>query len=593
MHPIRPSFRLRFMLPALSALSAAGIFCAGVCRGADAPGPVAEVFILAGQSNMEGQAVVDLDHPEHYNGGRGTLVDVMMRPETAWRYAHLRDGAGGDWRVRDDVMVRFRTADGVKAGGLGIGYAGYAGRHHFGPELQFGQVAGDAIEAPVLLIKTAWGGKSLFADFRPPEPGTEGGPYYRQMLDEVREALAAAPSEFPALAGHRLRLAGFVWMQGWNDMVDERARAEYAENLANLIRAVRRDLSAPDLPFVIGELGNLGADADEPILEIRRAQREAAGLPEFAGTVAFAPTAGFARSAEASPNVGHGHHWFGNAESYFLVGDALGRSMLELLGIGHRVIRDVGYGDGGSDYERERCRLDVYLPTGRAAAAPMPVVVWFHGGGLTGGDKEAFEAQLAGRFFAANGCVAVVPNYRLSPAVSFPAYVEDAAAAVGWAARHARAMGIERDGLFIGGHSAGAYLALMVGLDRRYLEAEGVSPGDLAGLIPVSGQTDSHWAVRDERGIPRTTSVVDESAPLFHARADAPPILLAVADDDLEGRAALNERLLAAMREAGHEHTELHVVDERDHGSLIWRLPDPADPLGPLIQRFIAANARQ
>ncbi|SVC19488.1 uncharacterized protein METZ01_LOCUS272342, partial [marine metagenome] len=121
-----------------------------------------QVFILAGQSNMEGQGVVDLDHPRDYNGGKGILNRVMVNPKNAGRYVHLKD-AEGKWTVRDDVFVRFRNRSGVMAGGLTIGFTGYGSqnsRHHIGPELQIGHRLGDAIEEPVLLIKTAWGGKS-------------------------------------------------------------------------------------------------------------------------------------------------------------------------------------------------------------------------------------------------------------------------------------------------------------------------------------------------------------------------------------------------------------------------------------------------
>jgi hypothetical protein len=129
-----------------------------------------KVFILAGQSNMEGQAVADLAGPD-YNEGRGTLAALMNDPAKAPRFAHLRDDQG-NWTVRDDVWVWFQREDRpLLAGPLQFGYVYYGGRHHFGPELQFGHVLGDHFENPVLLIKTAWGGKSLNRDFRPPSSG--------------------------------------------------------------------------------------------------------------------------------------------------------------------------------------------------------------------------------------------------------------------------------------------------------------------------------------------------------------------------------------------------------------------------------------
>ncbi len=292
-----------------------------------------KVFILAGQSNMEGQGVVDMDHPEYYNSGKGTLNQVMADPTKAERFAHLKD-AQGNWVARDDVWVRFKTTRELKRGPLSIGFTGYSGRHHIGPELQFGHVTGDAIDAQVLLIKTAWGGKSLFADFRPPSSGGQTGPYYEKMLEEVREALKNLDNDFPSFDDRGYEIAGFVWFQGWNDMFDDQARAEYEQNLVNLITDVRKAWGRPKLPVVIGELGNGGPDAGANMLAIRKAQAAAAARPEFEGTVTFAETTAFARPREQSPNVGHGHHWFGNAESYFLVGDAMGRAMNRLLSAG-------------------------------------------------------------------------------------------------------------------------------------------------------------------------------------------------------------------------------------------------------------------
>ena len=291
-----------------------------------------KVFLLAGQSNMEGQAVVDLDHPKYYNGGRGTLVRLMADPAKAPQFRHLKDKQGR-WVVRDDVWVWYRAGGKrLKSGKLSIGYAVYPGKHHFGPELQFGHVIGDAFEEQVLLIKTAWGGKSLYKDFRPPSSGGEVGAYYTKMIQEVREVLGNIKKHFPDYGGQGYEMAGFAWLQGWNDMCTPPAVPEYKQNLVNLIRDVRKEFDVPRLPVVIGELGNGGRNAKGNMLKIRQAQAAAAAQPEFAGTVVFVKTAEFARPAKDSPNVGHGHHWFGNAESYFLIGDAMGRAMKRLCG---------------------------------------------------------------------------------------------------------------------------------------------------------------------------------------------------------------------------------------------------------------------
>lgn len=288
-----------------------------------------QIFVMAGQSNMEGQGVVDFDHPKYYNGGRGTLNQVIRETDDPNRYAHVKD-ENDEWVVRDDVSVSFQVRDGIKRGPLSIGFTGYPGKHHIGPEFQFGHVIGDYQKDPVLIIKTAWGGKSLHQDFRPPSAIGPTGPYFEKMVSEIRQAIADLETDFPNLP-RESQLAGFVWFQGWNDMFDEQGRQEYEQNLVHLIHDVRRELKVPKLPVVIGELGNGGPKAGEKMLAIRNAQLRAAMRPEFKGSVAFVQTTDFARPAKESPNVGHGHHWFGNAESYFLIGEAMGLAMVELL----------------------------------------------------------------------------------------------------------------------------------------------------------------------------------------------------------------------------------------------------------------------
>jgi acetyl esterase/lipase len=577
-----------------------------------APAGKVKVFILAGQSNMQGQGVVDLDHPDHYNGGKGTLEQVMRNPENAWRFAHLKDDSG-KWHERDDVFIRYRTETQLKTGKLTIGFTGYEGQHHIGPELQFGHVVGDAFEEPILLIKTAWGGKSLFADFRPPsapeisidktgnndvaqsDAATQkktGGPFYQQMLAEIDEALQAAPTEFPSLKDRDFQISGFVWMQGWNDMVDAQARKSYEENLVYLIHDIRAHFDNAKLPVVIGELGNGGENAGEQMLEFRNAQRAAANRDEFRGNVAFVPTAEFARPADQSPNVGHGHHWFGNAESYYLIGDALGKSMLELLDRQHHVEKDIAYKQGADTdaYEATRCRLDLYIP---AAAKQAPTLVWFHGGGLTSNSKEKTEVTDFARYFAERGIIVVAANYRLSPQAKYPAYVEDAAAAVAWALKNIEKQGGDSRQVFVGGHSAGAYLALLVGMDERYLQKHQMHPTDIAGYIPISGQTDSHWTVRAERGIGRDEALIDESAPLFFAGKKTAPMLLIVAEHDLEGRVQLNEQLLQAMHKGGHTDVELHQIASRNHVSLVTHIAEKEDKTATLILDFISKHRQQ
>lgn len=286
-----------------------------------AVGKPIKVFILAGQSNMEGQGVVSMDHEKYYNGGKGNLEWSMEHSKSAPIMKHLKDSEG-EWVVRDDVTISFKTKDKVRKGSLTVGYTGYGGSSHIGPELQFGHVMGDFFKEPVLLIKTAWGGKSLYVDFRPPSSEGEVGPYYTKMIEELHAALAE-------LKGQEYEIVGFIWQQGWNDMCTEQAIPEYAENLVNLVKDVRKEFNVPDMPVVVGELGNGGPTKEaSPMADFRTAQREGIKLIKNA---VFVKTTHLSRPKEQSPNVGHGHHWFGNAESYFLIGDALAQGLKSLL----------------------------------------------------------------------------------------------------------------------------------------------------------------------------------------------------------------------------------------------------------------------
>ncbi len=291
---------------------------------------IARVFLLVGQSNMQGHAVVSLDDPKDYNGGKGTLVQVMKKKANQRVMKHLTD-ADGNWAVRDDVFCWYRTPNELKTGGLSVGFSAYPGEpQHFGPELQFGHVVGDAFEEPVILIKTAWGGKSLYKDFRSPAAGGDVGRSYVKMLEQIGEAMEDAEKEMPSLKDHQLVISGLVWQQGWNDMIDDEATAQYEQNMLHFISDIRKQIGVLDLPVVIGELGNGGQkEVSQQMKAFRGAQ--AAVAKHGDRNVAFVETASFARPAKQSPNVGHLHHWYGNAESYFHVGDALGRQMVDLV----------------------------------------------------------------------------------------------------------------------------------------------------------------------------------------------------------------------------------------------------------------------
>lgn len=293
-----------------------------------------KVFILAGQSNMEGQGIVSMKD-DNGNERPGTLLSMLRDPAKAPLIRRLVD-ANGNWaEKRDDVFVYDISEQGSSHGPLQFGYGWSVGdKQWFGPELAFGDVMGDHYKGTVLIIKTAWGGRDLYKDFRPPSSGGAVGPFYTEMIQTVTKVLANLKTYVPGATAGGYDLVGFVWWHGWNDFCNPKnAVPEYEHNLVNLIKDVRRDLKAPKMKVVIGEFtGPWGAECSEPAaLAIRKAQANAAAQPEFRRNVLFVPTHNFVRAEEQSPTK-EGYHEFKNGETYFLVGDAFGKGMLALIG---------------------------------------------------------------------------------------------------------------------------------------------------------------------------------------------------------------------------------------------------------------------
>ena len=351
-----------------------------------------KVFLLAGQSNMEGKGKID------------PLLNHQIRaPETKAFFAHFHND--GKYIERDDVWINYLE----RRGRLTVGY-GSPGR--IGLELEFGHVMGNHFEEPVLLIKTAWGGKSIGRDFRPPSSGLQSkekidefvenmcrrdynnlirrewdeakkknpkitrkeieaksdasidgirlakgdeyrkeviesyGHYYRLMMSEIKTTLAELKTRFPDYDGRGHEIAGFVWFQGWNDMYNG-FQDEYAVNMKNFIRDVRNDLAKPDLPFVIGIMGQNGfAPAKGNMAIVKAAQASMNDVPEFAGNVRAIPTdVHWDKRADAAfptwrDNVAEWeklgsdfpYHYLGSTITFTRIGLALGQALLELRG---------------------------------------------------------------------------------------------------------------------------------------------------------------------------------------------------------------------------------------------------------------------
>lgn len=236
-------------------------------------------------------------------------------------------------------------------------------------------------------------------------------------------------------------------------------------------------------------------------------------------------------------------------------------------------------GDELTDYMKEKCRLDIYYPS---SAKDFSTVIWFHGGGLTGG-KRAIPKELLDQ-----GVAVVAVDYRLHPKVKAPEYIRDAAAAVAWTFANIKKYGGSDKKIFVSGHSAGGYLTLMVGMDKRWLAECQVDANRIAGLIPYSGHTITHFTVRAERGISNKVPVVDDMAPLYHARKEAAPMLIITGDRELEllGRYEENAYFWRMLKVAGHPQVEIFELDGYNHGQM-------AKPAHPLLLRFVKRVSKQ
>ena len=251
-----------------------------------------------------------------------------------------------------------------------------------------------------------------------------------------------------------------------------------------------------------------------------------------------------------------------------------------------RIVRDVPYLEGAR-YADGKDKLDIYLPEGRRNAA---VIVSYYGNQLMGGDKS--EDAYIGRRFAAAGFVTVVVNYRLSPAVSHPAHIQDAAASFAWVKRHIAEYGGNDDRIFIIGYSAGAYLAALLSTDSRYLAAHNLSPRDIRAAVPVSA---FFWVERmggapdrDKSVWGNDRNVWEDASPAHHLQSGAPPMLILYAERDEDWRREQNVEFATAMKSAGHQSVEIAMIANRNHSTIWSRVGNDGDETAERIIRFVS-----
>ncbi|MEM7391583.1 MAG: sialate O-acetylesterase, partial [Verrucomicrobiota bacterium] len=309
-----------------------------VVSGFDPTKPI-KVFILAGQSNMEGKGWV-----EH-------LSPLLDDPATRGPFEHIRDEFN-QWRTHGDVWLHWENES--LWGDLGPGYGsphslpGYTPTR-IGPEFQFGHAMRHLLDQQVLIIKTAWGGQSLAADFLPPSAGGPG-PAFTMMTNDIADVLNNLTNFFPSYNGQTTEMAGFVWFQGYNDFINASNTAVYTSNLVDFVGDVR-SLYGADLPFVVGELGHDGYTAPASVNNFRTQQMNA--VTAVSNAIRYAPTAPWwPQEAEdlldsdptiwmpGNPNRDDFYaiaadlpfHYMGSGEAMFRFGESFARETAHLLG---------------------------------------------------------------------------------------------------------------------------------------------------------------------------------------------------------------------------------------------------------------------
>lgn len=231
----------------------------------------------------------------------------------------------------------------------------------------------------------------------------------------------------------------------------------------------------------------------------------------------------------------------------------------------YKRVNDIAYSQEDNAYAKERCKLDVYYPTDKK---DVPVVVWFHGGGIEAGEKYIDNELLDA------GYTVVAANYRLLPKASIDEVLDDAAAAVAWAFKNAEKYNGSKRKIFVAGHSAGGYILDLIGLDKHYLQKYGIDADSIAGLFPFSGQVITHYNIRKQQGIGPLQATIDKYAPLTHIRKDCPPIIIISADRELElyGRYEEQAYFWRMLKLVGHPDVTLYEMQGFNHGDM----PHPA-----------------
>lgn len=229
--------------------------------------------------------------------------------------------------------------------------------------------------------------------------------------------------------------------------------------------------------------------------------------------------------------------------------------------------KDISYYTASTDpYIQEKCKLDIYFPSDKK---DFTTIVWYHGGGLTGGQKEIPE------YLKNKGYGVIGVGYRFSPNVRVEDIIKDAAQSVKWILDNIEQYGGSKSKIVLSGHSAGGYLALMIGLNKQYLDVHHIDADRFMGIVPFSGQAITHFTARQEDGIDINQPTINAYAPLFWVRKDTAPITLITGDRELEmvGRYEENAYLMRMLNVVGNTNVKLLELDGYDHGMVYPALP--------------------
>lgn len=290
-----------------------------------------KVIILAGQSNMVGYGETELGLGK-VDGALGSLRHLVKTQPA--KYGRLVD-KDGKWKARSDVKFWWNRGGNIVKGDLNIGQGSSSAR--IGPEYAVGQIMGDHFEEPVLIIKTAWGGKSLSIDFRPPSAvrkrGGKVGFYYHEMLNNIHQVLDNFSTEYPEYAAQGYDIVGFGWHQGYNDGLSDFTATEYKENLPDFIADLRAEFGKPALPFALASTGHGGDSQKGSWLTLTNSQlaiNDGTQFPQLKGNVIATDTRPFWRGTDVSP-TNQGHHWNHNAKTYYEIGEVIGNGLKKLM----------------------------------------------------------------------------------------------------------------------------------------------------------------------------------------------------------------------------------------------------------------------